>query len=76
MRTTDFCFLLPFYEYPRLVSFRHLFETCASPLTFGLAPAAKGPDNVAFHDAPFASADPLGLTHGVFLRVLPIETSL
>jgi len=32
MRTTDFCFPLPEYEYPRLVSYRHLFEAYASPL--------------------------------------------
>jgi len=32
MVTTDFCFPLPEYEYPRLVSYRHLFETYASPL--------------------------------------------
>jgi len=56
MRTTDFCFPLPDYEYPRLVSYRHLFETYASPLADGLAPATRRPVNMAFHDAPFASA--------------------
>jgi len=38
MRTTDFCFPLPDYEYPCLVSYRHLFEAYASPLANGLAP--------------------------------------
>jgi len=33
MRTTDFCFPLPEYEHPCLVSYRHLFEAYASPLT-------------------------------------------
>jgi len=40
MRTTDFCFPLPDYEYPRLVSYRHLFEAYASPLADGHAPAS------------------------------------
>jgi hypothetical protein len=72
MRTTDFCFPLLDYEYPRLVSYRLLFEAFASPLTLGLAPATKGPVNLAFHDAPFASAGFLGLTRGVgFFRALP-----
>jgi hypothetical protein len=51
MRTTDFCFPLPEYEYPRLVSYRHLFEACASPVTCGLAPGTRRPVNLAFHDA-------------------------
>jgi hypothetical protein len=38
MRTTDFCFPLPDYEYPCFVSYRHLFEAHASPLADGLAP--------------------------------------
>jgi hypothetical protein len=33
MRTTDFCFPLPDYEHPCLVSYRLLSEACASPLT-------------------------------------------
>lgn len=61
MRTTDFCFPLPDYEYPRLVSYRHLFEAYASPLVAGLAPARcllrpTRPVDLAFHDAPSASA--------------------
>jgi hypothetical protein len=51
MRTTDFCFPLPDYEYPRLVSYRHLFEACASPVAGGLAPATRRPVDLAFHDA-------------------------
>jgi hypothetical protein len=38
MRTTDFCFPLPDYEYPCFVSYRHLFEAHASPLDDRLAP--------------------------------------
>jgi len=67
MRTTDFCFLLPEFEYPRLVSYRHLFETYASPVADGLAPATRRPVNLAFHDAEFASVGFLGLVHGVLL---------
>jgi len=52
MRTTDFCFPLPFRtEHPRLVSYRRLFEALASPVACGLAPATKRPVNLAFHDA-------------------------
>jgi hypothetical protein len=51
MRTTDFCFLLPDYEYPRLVCYRHLSEAYASPLADGLAPATRRPVDLAFHDA-------------------------
>jgi hypothetical protein len=65
MRTTDFCFPLPVYEYPRLVSYRHLFEACASPLACGLAPVTRRPVNLAFHDAEFASVGFFGLTRGV-----------
>jgi len=67
MRTTDFCFPLPEFEYPRLVSYRHLFETYASPVADGLAPATRRPVNLAFHDAEFASVGLLGLAHGVLL---------
>jgi hypothetical protein len=56
MRTTDFCFLLPDHEHPRLVSYRHLFETYASPLADGLAPVTRRPVDLAFHDAESASA--------------------
>jgi len=56
MRTTDFCFPLPDYEHPRLVSYRHLFEAYASPLADGLAPATRRPVDLAFHDAESASA--------------------
>jgi len=55
MRTIDFCFLLPDYEYPRLVSYRHLFEAYASPVADGLAPATRRPVDLAFHDAESAS---------------------
>jgi len=51
MRTTDFCFPLPDYEYPRLVSYRHLFKPCALPLADELALATRRPVNLAFHDA-------------------------
>jgi len=37
MRTADFCFSLPDYEYPCFVSYRHLSEAYASPLANGLA---------------------------------------
>jgi hypothetical protein len=67
MRTTDFCFLLPEYEHPRLVSYRHLFETRASPMVSGLVPATKRPVNLAFHDAEFASVSFFGLARGTFL---------
>jgi len=56
MRTTDFCFPLPDYEHPRLVSYRHLFEAYASPLANGLAPVTRRPVNLAFHDAKSAWA--------------------
>jgi hypothetical protein len=68
MRTTDFCFPLPDYEYPCLVSYRHLFEAYAPPVTDGLAPEARRPVDLAFHDAQSASAGSLGLTLGVFCR--------
>jgi len=77
MRTTDFCFPLPDYEYPCLVSYRHLFEAYASPLADGLAPArtlrcglltTTRPVDLAFHDAKSASVGCQGLTHGVFCR--------
>jgi hypothetical protein len=51
MRSVDFCFPLPDYEHPCLVSYRHLFEACASPVASGLAPAARRPVSLAFHDA-------------------------
>jgi len=66
MRTTDFCFPLPDTEHPRLVSYRLLFETYASPLTRGLAPVARRPVNLAFHDALIASVGFLGLARGMF----------
>jgi len=56
MRTTDFCFSLPDYEYPCFVSYRHLFEAYASPLANGLASTTRRPVNLAFHDAESASA--------------------
>jgi len=68
MRTTDFCFPLPDYEHPRLVSYRHLFEAYASPLADGLAPATRRPVDLAFHDAPSASAGSSRLALGVFCR--------
>jgi hypothetical protein len=68
MRTTDFCFPLPEYEYPCFVSYRHLFEAHASPLVDGLAPATRRPVDLAFHDAESASARFIRLMHGVFFR--------
>jgi len=56
MRTTDFCFSLPDYEYPCFVSYRHLFEAYASPLADGLASTTRRPVDLAFHDAESASA--------------------
>jgi hypothetical protein len=47
MRTTDFCFPLPDYEYPCLVSSRYLFEACASPLANELAPVTRRPVDLA-----------------------------
>jgi hypothetical protein len=76
MRTTDFCFLLPDYEHPRLVRYRHLFEAYASPVADGLAPATRRPVNLAFHDAELASVGFFGLALGVFFRALPIEPNL
>jgi len=68
MRTTDFCFPLPDYEHPRLVSYRHLFETYASPVAIGLAPVTRRPVDLAFHDAESASVGFTRLTRGMLLR--------
>jgi hypothetical protein len=75
MRTTDFCFSLPDYEYPRFVSYQHLFEAYASPLADGLAPTGcfrnRRPTrlvDLAFHDAESASARSPGLSRGIFSR--------
>jgi len=68
MRTTDFCFPLPDYEYPCFVSYRHLFEAHASPLADRLAPATRRPVELAFHDAQSASVGFPGLARGVFFR--------
>jgi len=76
MRTTDFCFPLPDYEHPCLVSYRHLFETYASPLADRLAPMTRRPVDLAFHDAESASAGPAGLARGIILPALPIEPNL
>jgi len=76
MRTTDFCFPLPDYEHPRLVSYRHLFEAYASPLANGLAPVTRRPVNLVFHDAESASAGPAGLARSMILPALPIEPYL
>jgi len=76
MRTTDFCFPLPDYEYPRLVSYRHLFEAYASPLADELALATRRPVNMAFHDAPSASAGFVRLARGMIPPALPIEPYL
>jgi hypothetical protein len=73
MRTIDFCFPLPDYEYPRLVSYRHLFEACASPVADGLAPATRRPVDLAFHDAESASVGCPGFTRSVLVCALPIE---
>jgi len=71
MRTIDFCFPLPEYEYPRLVSYRHLFEACASPVANGLAPATRRPVDLAFHDAESASVGSSGFARNVFLCAPP-----
>jgi hypothetical protein len=76
MRTTDFCFLLPEYEHPCLASYRHLSETCVSPVAGGLVPATRRPVSLAFHDAELASVGFFGLAHGLFFRALPIEPNL
>jgi len=52
------------------VSYRHLFETRASPVAYELVLAAKGPVNRAFHDARPASAGSVGLARGVLSRAL------
>jgi hypothetical protein len=65
MRTIDFCFPLPDYEHPCLVSYRHLFEACASPVAHGLAPTTRRPVNLAFHDAESASAGSFGFARNV-----------
>jgi len=70
MRSTDFCFPLSLYEYPRLASYRHLFETCVSPLACGLAPETRRPGDLAFHDAESASVSSSRLAPGVFFRAL------
>jgi len=77
MRTTDFCFSLPDYEYPCFVSYRHLFEAYASPLANGLASTTRRPVNLAFHDAESASAGFfwVGARHdssGAPIRALPL----
>jgi hypothetical protein len=76
MRTTDFCFLLPDHEHPRLVSYRHLFEACASPLADGLAPATRRPVNLAFHDARSASAGFVMVGARHFQPALPTQPCL
>jgi len=76
MRTTDFCFPQPDHEHPRLVSYRLLFEACASPLANGLASVTRRPVDLAFHDAEFSSVVLLGLAPGIFRRALPIEPYL
>jgi len=76
MRTTDFCFPVPDYEHPCLVSYRHLFEAYASPLAVGLAPATRRPVDLAFHDAESASAGFLELARGMFPPALSIEPYL
>jgi len=73
MCTTDFCFPLPDYEYPRLVSYRHLFEACASPVADGLAPVTRRPVDLAFHDAESASVGFLRFARNVLFCALPIE---
>jgi len=73
MRTTDFCFSLPDYEYPCFVSYRHLFEAYASPLADGLASTTRRPVDLAFHDAESASAGLSGLARGMIPPALPFE---
>jgi len=76
MRTTDFCFPVPEHEHPRFVSYRHLFETYASPLADGLAPVTRRPVNLAFHDAEFASARSIEVGARHVSPALPIEPHL
>jgi hypothetical protein len=76
MRTTDFCFPLPDYEHPRLVSYRHLFEAYASPLANGLAPVTRRPVNLAFHDAKSAWAGLIKVGARHVPPALPIEPYL
>jgi hypothetical protein len=64
------------YEYPRLVSYRHLFETYASPLIRELALGTRRPVDLAFHDARSASAGYVELACGVFFRALSTEPNL
>jgi hypothetical protein len=71
MRTTDFCFPLSDCEHPRLVRYRLLFEARASPLAPGLAPDAKGPVSLAFHDATLASVGSSGLARGIVVPRAP-----
>jgi len=71
MRTIDFCFPLPDYEHPCLVSYRHLSEACASPLADGLAPVTRRPVDLAVHDAESASVGCPGLTRDVFTSRAP-----
>jgi len=76
MRTTDFCFSLPDYEYPCFVSYRHLFEAYASPLADGLASMTRRPVDLAFHDAESASVGFFRLARGMILPALPWEPYL
>jgi len=76
MRTTDFCFLLPDYEHPRLVSYRHLFEAYASPVAIGLAPVTRRPVDLAFHDAESASVDFIRVGARHLAPALPIKPYL
>jgi hypothetical protein len=82
MRTTDFCFPLPDYEYPCFVSYRHLFEAYASPLADGLAPMScfrnrpTRPVDLAFHDAESASAGFFRVGARYIPPALPLEPYL
>jgi hypothetical protein len=64
------------YEYPYLVSYRHLFEARASPLAGEPALATRRPVDLAFHDARSASAGSSGSRSAYFLRALLIEPYL
>jgi len=77
MRTTDFCFPLPDYEYPRLVSSRYLFEACASPLANELALVTRRPVDLAVSRCQIRFGGPFEFDRAAcFFRALSIEPYL
>jgi hypothetical protein len=77
MVTTDFCVPLPEYEYPRLVSYRHLFEAYASPLAQRACTRDQetGEPGVSRRLIRFGGLLRVGARR-YFLRALPIEPYL